>query len=144
MSEQNLRWIAPCHGCQREREIESRYTHGAKTLCDHCAALPHRLPSARGLEPRRAKRLHKSPRVDWQEVFDRMQELGLAPVRIGDYAVRCVCPSCGSPDPQYIWRSLMFLDRQGLVAGCDGGCSSRAISDALTQLYISRTSAHAA
>src|SRR4051812_29161838 len=46
------RWVGHCHGCRRyDREVEARNdTHAAKTLCDDCAAKPHRLPSGDGLE----------------------------------------------------------------------------------------------
>ena len=40
------RWPGHCYNCGREREIETRYSHGAKALCDDCAARPHRPPRA--------------------------------------------------------------------------------------------------
>lgn len=41
-----LRWPGVCRDCGREREIETRIDHAAKTLCDECAAKPHRPPRA--------------------------------------------------------------------------------------------------
>jgi hypothetical protein len=33
------RWIGHCHRCRREdREVQTRYEHGARTLCDDCHA----------------------------------------------------------------------------------------------------------
>jgi Crp-like helix-turn-helix protein len=38
-----LRWLGYCHGCRRvDREIQTRYEHAAKTLCDACAGLNRR------------------------------------------------------------------------------------------------------
>lgn len=78
------RWSGVCHGCKREREIQTRIDHGARPLCDDCASRPHRLPSAIGLdvdlagagaasEPEAtalAQRLAES-RVDLVEVLER-------------------------------------------------------------------------
>ena len=44
------RWTGTCQGCEREREIETRYDHAAKTLCDECAGRPYRPPPANGLD----------------------------------------------------------------------------------------------
>jgi predicted ATP-dependent serine protease len=40
------RWRGHCLGCSHERELETRYDHSAKALCDDCAAKPHKPPSA--------------------------------------------------------------------------------------------------
>src|SRR4051794_36248459 len=42
-----LRWVGYCHGCGRaDREVETRYEHAARTLCDPCAGrLPVRSPT---------------------------------------------------------------------------------------------------
>jgi hypothetical protein len=33
-----FRWTGVCYDCGRERELETRYDHAAKALCDECAA----------------------------------------------------------------------------------------------------------
>jgi len=42
------RWAGTCQACGRERELETRYSHAAKTLCDECAAKPREPPRADG------------------------------------------------------------------------------------------------
>ena len=44
------RWTGTCQGCGHEREIETRYDHAARVLCDECAGRPHRPPPANGLD----------------------------------------------------------------------------------------------
>lgn len=51
-----FRWVGQCYDCRRETEIETRYDHAAKALCDACAVKPHQLPSATGLEGKRKSR----------------------------------------------------------------------------------------
>src|SRR5690349_1779597 len=44
------RWVGYCHGCRRtDREVETRYEHAARTLCDACA------------RPNRQQRRHPAP-----------------------------------------------------------------------------------
>lgn len=40
------RWAGTCRGCSREADLETRYTHGARALCDRCASRPPARPSA--------------------------------------------------------------------------------------------------
>lgn len=68
-----FRWQSECQGCNRERELQTRYDHAAKALCDECATRPHlkprppesggpRTPSGR---PRRSTRALKlTPAAD--------------------------------------------------------------------------------
>src|SRR4051812_33121542 len=61
------RWTTMCHGCGREREVESRSSHAMKVLCDDCAARTHRPPSASGLQdPETQPTTHTAPdRAAW-------------------------------------------------------------------------------
>lgn len=38
------RWSGECTGCHRPAELETRYEHGARALCDPCAAKPAATP----------------------------------------------------------------------------------------------------
>lgn len=55
--------------------------------------------------------------------------------------VRCICPACGSPDSQGIWRSLLVDGRSGRLAWiCDNGCPHDRVNTAFRQLVDERTS----
>ena len=72
------RWVGPCYRCKREREIESRYTHGAQTLCDECAAKPHKRPSATGLDERKNLAVIQGGKLE--VVIDDKGKLKLPPI----------------------------------------------------------------
>lgn len=46
MSADEKRWRGYCYDCGRHSEIQTRYSHAAKVLCDDCASRPHRPPTA--------------------------------------------------------------------------------------------------
>jgi len=50
MSATAYRWPGACQGCGHERQLEQRYSHAARCLCDECAARPHKPPSAISLD----------------------------------------------------------------------------------------------
>ncbi len=102
------RWLGRCYGCHRERELQSRYEHAAKVLCDDCAARPARTPTATGNAQRgetAGSRRHDAAHV---AVFDRpLDRLLLLLRELGADAYRCCpqpgqwqarCPLCGDRD----------------------------------------------
>ena len=61
----NPRWTAFCYRCHQEREVQTRYDHGAQVLCDRCASQPHRKPSASGLAiDLAAERAQRADQID--------------------------------------------------------------------------------
>jgi hypothetical protein len=73
----NTRWPGICHGCGREAELDTRYDHGAKALCDDCAEKPHATPTATGLDPPPAV---ESAAPDRAGFVNAMLGLGMDPI----------------------------------------------------------------
>lgn len=48
----SFRWVGHCHGCRRDgANVETRYEHGARPLCDECAARARSCSSNRSASP---------------------------------------------------------------------------------------------
>ncbi|MEA2190750.1 MAG: hypothetical protein QOI73_871 [Solirubrobacteraceae bacterium] len=96
----NPRWTSRCIGCEREDvEVESRYDHGARVLCDRCAASPPPTRAATALDVQAPARNGTS---------------AAAPLRFLTVAeLRALTPR----EPTWIWNGYLAAGSLSLLAG---------------------------
>lgn len=111
-------------------------------MCLQCYLSRH--PADQAVPERPAtRRRHVSRRViELDRLLGTLSALDLAPVVVSASppVVRSLCPACGSPDSDGIWRSLLVEGRNGLAWVCANGCRHDNINTAFRALVDERTS----
>lgn len=113
-------WLGECYICKRQRQVQTRYSHGAKVLCDECAGRPHRPPRAT------ADDFRDKPTPDWiSRTLSRLEELGLPVEGLGipGHALSA-CPLCKAP------MGVTF-GPQRVDLSCAGGCPEVDIAESI-------------
>lgn len=115
------RWDSTCQGCGRAREVETRYDHAARVLCDDCAANVHRRPRAGAIG---------QPLSGADDLLLHLRATGPGAYRctqgLGRWWARC--PVCGTTDALDVREA-----GRGVRISCELGCERLGILNALAR-----------
>lgn len=134
--------MSGCVTCRSNRR-ELHKDRTGDVICLRCYLARHREDPLTSERPRQAHSARTARRpVVAGHLVDNLNALELAPVVIclKTPIVRCLCPACGSPDSEGIWRSLLVDGRNGLAGVCNHGCTHDRIIAAFRRLINERTS----
>lgn len=110
----NPRFSGHCVDCDRSAvEVQTRYSHAAKVLCDSCAALPHSSPTVHGLEDAPAATNGAKPATVAPDVFPLLSVADLANLKPPEFLIDGILPAGGFSvlfGPSGVGKSFLALD----------------------------------